>query len=134
MDSRAPDTTARLKTKVRKKRKGRAAPAPAPPSEFQRSFCWQNNSCWLDSSLTVLFAEASHGRIFPDLQATFAALPSKHLLHGVLSIIGKHIAQAALPGFDDGGCKPLTNMRNQFRKSLSKKNSLNLTAPQMQYL
>ncbi|KAJ7276589.1 hypothetical protein C8J57DRAFT_1713894 [Mycena rebaudengoi] len=120
MDGRAPDTIARLKAKLRKKRKGRAAPAPAPPSEFQRSFCWQNNSSWLDSSLTVLFAAASHGRIFPDLQATFAALPSKHLLRGVLSIIGKHISQAALPGFDDGGCKPLTNMCNQFRKKLVK--------------
>ncbi|KAJ7230884.1 hypothetical protein C8J57DRAFT_1251619 [Mycena rebaudengoi] len=130
MDGRAPDTIARLKAKAPKKRTGTAAPPAPVPSEFQRSFLWQKNSCWLDSSLTVLFAVAS--RAFPQLQVIFVTLPPGHLLHELLSIIGKHIEQAALPGFDEGGCKVLANMRNLFRKSSSKENSLNLASPRMQ--
>ncbi|KAJ7034319.1 hypothetical protein C8F04DRAFT_1349629 [Mycena alexandri] len=126
MDGRAPDTIARLARKAsRKKRIGGAvqktkpkpaAPPAAPPAEFERSFRWQNNSCWLDSSLTVFYTVAS--RNFPQLKAILAALPAEHLFSDLLSIIEEHIQQAALPGFEDGGCRVLATMRNEFRKKL----------------
>ncbi|KAJ7033591.1 hypothetical protein C8F04DRAFT_1353861 [Mycena alexandri] len=122
MDGRAPDTITRLARKAsRKKRIGGAVqktkPKPAaPPPEFERSFRWQKNSCWLDSSLTVFYAVAS--RNFPQLKTILAALPAEHLFSDLLSIIEEHIRQAALPGFEDGGCRVLATMRNEFRKKL----------------
>jgi hypothetical protein len=71
----------------------------------------------LDSSLTVLYAVTS--RNFPQFQDIFAALPPGHLLRELLGIIETQIEQAALPGFEEGGCKVLTNMRNEFRKKLA---------------
>ncbi|KAJ7488749.1 hypothetical protein B0H11DRAFT_2405843, partial [Mycena galericulata] len=89
MDGRPPDTIARLKGKASRKTgtggSARKTKAPEPPSEFQRSFRWRANSCWLDSSLTALFAAAN--RDFAQMQT-------------------------------DGGCRVLTNMRQQFRKKL----------------
>jgi hypothetical protein len=120
MDGRAPDTIARLKEKSRRKKRTaveRKATTPLdPPAEFQRSYRWRSNSCWLDSSLTVLFAATS--RDFPMIQKSLAALPLGHILHQLSEILAKHVEQAALPGFESGGCRILTTMRDELRKAL----------------
>lgn len=91
---------------------------PKRPAEFQRSFRWKNSSCWLDSSLTVLFAAA--GRNFPQMQTMFAALSPGHHLLQLRDIIGEHIKQASLPGREEGGCRILMDMRETFRHKLLK--------------
>ncbi|KAJ7763014.1 hypothetical protein B0H16DRAFT_1805867 [Mycena metata] len=126
LDGRAPDTIARLKAKAARKRRDKQNPKskpahppkpPVPPPEFQRSFRWHKNSCWLDSSLTVLYAVAN--RNFPELKAIFVLLPANHLFLDLLVILETHIKQAVIPGIESGGCKVLTKMRNEFRKKLA---------------
>ncbi|KAJ6479417.1 hypothetical protein C8R47DRAFT_1050409, partial [Mycena vitilis] len=128
LDGRAPDTIARLtKKQKRAGNNGKEVTLDKPPTpllQVQRSFSWQNNSCWLDSSLTALFAAAS--RDFPQMQMMFAGLPPGHLMLQLLKIIGTHIQQAALPGFESGGCRVLTDMRNHFRTTLRERK---LTGP-----
>ncbi|KAJ7128295.1 hypothetical protein C8R46DRAFT_1235679 [Mycena filopes] len=89
MDGRAPDTIARLKRNGLRKHPLRGlkpkAKMPEPTAEFQRAFQWDNNSCWLDSSLVVLSVAAS--RTFPEMQDIAAALPPKHILRDWLSIV-----------------------------------------------
>ncbi|KAJ7156737.1 hypothetical protein C8R46DRAFT_1294476 [Mycena filopes] len=121
MDGRAPDTIARLKRNGLRKHPLRGVKPkpqmPEPTAEFQRSFRWKNNSCWLDSSLTVLAIAASHN--FPQLQGVVEGLPVRHVLRNWLAIMAAHTEQAVFPGFDEGGCKILTDLRERFRQKLS---------------
>ncbi|KAF8174426.1 hypothetical protein K438DRAFT_2023131 [Mycena galopus ATCC 62051] len=120
-DGRAPDTIMRLEAEVAPKKvklsKKAKSSAPLPPAEYQRSFRWKNNSCWLDPSLTILFAATVP--IFTQMQTIFAALPQGHILLQLLELTAKHTEQAALPGLQDGGCHVLTGMREDFRKKLN---------------
>ncbi|KAJ7137255.1 hypothetical protein C8R46DRAFT_969648, partial [Mycena filopes] len=95
MDGRAPDTIARLKRNGLRKHPLRGLKPKAK------------------------MPEPTADRTFPEMQDIAAALPPKHILRDWLSIVEAHIEQAALSGFEQGGCKVLTRLRERFRKKLT---------------
>jgi len=77
-DGRPPDTSKELLGKKKKKKPLKTSPSPetdfGPPS-----YPWVDNSCWLDSSLELLFVTVM--RDFDDFSSLFASVPTKSLLY-----------------------------------------------------
>jgi hypothetical protein len=72
-DGRPPDTKKELLGRRPSKATTRKKPLAPKKVVYQRSYPWQNNSCWLDSSLTAIFAACSHDP--ESLRARFTPLP-----------------------------------------------------------
>jgi hypothetical protein len=92
----------------------RAKKLQAP--EHEKGYKWKGNSCWLDSSLTTIFAAASWD-FTRSMDPIFAALPREHPLLSLRQMIHTRLA-IELPGYEEGGCTVLSNQRDGFRQYL----------------
>lgn len=78
-DGRPPDTKKELLGRRPSKATTRKKPLAPKKLVYQRSYPWQDNSCWLDSSLKAIFAACSHD---PEiLRARFTPLPEIGVVH-----------------------------------------------------
>ncbi|KAJ7196708.1 hypothetical protein GGX14DRAFT_318451, partial [Mycena pura] len=66
---------------------------PIPAISLQPSYRWSSNSCWLDASLTALYAAC--GRNLVDLAAIFNSMPQDHLARQFVRLITLHTEQVS---------------------------------------
>ncbi|KAJ7658759.1 hypothetical protein DFH06DRAFT_442939 [Mycena polygramma] len=107
-DGRPPDTGKALM--------GRKA-VQVPVTEYEKGYKWRNNSCWLDSSLTVLFAAASRD-YSESMEPMFSDLPPNHPLRDLRQMMYTCLETVELPGYQRGGCTLLSTQRDGFRATL----------------
>ncbi|KAJ7616049.1 hypothetical protein FB45DRAFT_1035209 [Roridomyces roridus] len=108
-DGRPPDTIATLTA-------GDDMVSEKKPLSYQRCFRWSNNSCWLDTSLTVLSASA--GRDFKHLGRLLSAAGSDTLFGRLQGILNAHIKESTVTDFTVLGCEKLSRLRDEFRLGL----------------
>lgn len=89
----------------------------AKDPEYQKSYRWNQNSCWLDSSLTVLFAAASRD-YYDSMDPMFSELPASHPLLSLRQMIYTRLETVDLAGYEPGGSNLLAQQRDGFRKVL----------------
>lgn len=105
-DGRPPDTGKAL-MRIRKVKE----------PEYEKFYRWKQNSCWLDSSLAVLFAAAS--RDYSDsLEPMFSGLPPNHPLKDPRQMFHTRRETVQISGYESGGCNLLTTQRDGFRQVL----------------
>ncbi|KAJ6458365.1 hypothetical protein C8R47DRAFT_1227106 [Mycena vitilis] len=105
-DGRPPDTGKALLGRGAKKQK----------HEYEKSYAWKENSCWLDSSLTLLSAAAA--RDDASIDAMFAELPASHPLRDLRQMLHTRLNSVNLTEYEDGGSSLLNNQRDGFRRTL----------------
>ncbi|KAJ7078164.1 hypothetical protein B0H15DRAFT_1001560, partial [Mycena belliarum] len=106
-DGRPPDTGKALLGRKPKKH----------TPEYEKSYPWKQNSCWLDCSLTLICAAAS--RDFDrGMDAMFSDLPADHPLQNLRQMVYTRLMSVDLSLYQDGGCTLLGKQRDGFRKLL----------------
>ncbi|KAJ7658185.1 hypothetical protein DFH06DRAFT_1407814 [Mycena polygramma] len=105
-DGRPPDTGKALLGRGARKQK----------HEYEKSYAWKENSCWLDSSLTLLSAAAA--RDDASIDAMFADLPAGHPLRDLRQMLHTRLNSVNLTEYEDGGCRLLNQQRDGFRRAL----------------
>jgi hypothetical protein len=79
--------------------------------EYEKFYRWKQNSCWLESSLAVLFAAAS--RDYSDsLEPMFSGLPPNHPLKDLRQMFHTRRETVQISGYESGGCDLLTTQRD----------------------
>ncbi|KAF7299331.1 hypothetical protein MIND_00882300 [Mycena indigotica] len=113
-DARPPDRAADLVPETLHASSHRQ-PAPVSNSKltYQLSYPWFNNSCWLDSGLTALFAVAA--RDSTALEKHLASLPDNQPLNWLLRVLRRHVSEA---GNDQLTSPELASARNDFRRQM----------------
>ncbi|KAF7317558.1 hypothetical protein MKEN_00842700 [Mycena kentingensis (nom. inval.)] len=114
-DYRPPDTAAQLVPGKRSKSSLKKSTAPVKAARFELSYPWRDNSCWLDSSLTAIFAAAV--RDFATLDAMLAPLRMNQPLAWLRRVLVLHIQEAPR----SAETSPLLlQLRTEFRQLLAK--------------
>jgi hypothetical protein len=107
-DGRPPDTgKALLGTKRQRE--------PAP--EYEKSYRWKDNSCWLDASLTIVAVAAARD-YSQSMEPMFADLPANNLLGDLRQLVYTRLETVELAGYEAGGCALLSQQRDGFRSTL----------------
>lgn len=107
-DSRPPDTGRAL---LRSRKSKSAGP------EYEKSYRWKSNSCWLDSSLTAIFSSVSRDYA-SSMDPMFSKLPENHPLLDLRQLMYTRLETVSLPGYQEGGSVILSNQRDGFRQIL----------------
>ncbi|KAK7013291.1 hypothetical protein R3P38DRAFT_3581024, partial [Favolaschia claudopus] len=107
-DGRPPDTGKALMSKRK---------AAGQVEVYEKSYAWKDNSCWLDSSLTLISTAAAPN--YSDCMAPmFLELPEASPLRNLLQVVYTRIEGVQLVGREQGGCKLLNDQRDGFRREL----------------
>ncbi|KAF7339229.1 hypothetical protein MVEN_02000400 [Mycena venus] len=107
-DGRLPDTSKAL---MGTKRQRERAP------EYEKSYRWKGNSCWLDSSLTIIAVAAARD-YSQSMEPMFTDLPANNLLGDLRQMVYTRLETVELAGYEAGGCTLLSKQRDGFRFSL----------------
>ncbi|KAK7052605.1 hypothetical protein R3P38DRAFT_2762957 [Favolaschia claudopus] len=113
-DSRPPDTSKVLLSKqhVRTQKK----------AEYEKSYKWKDNSCWLDCALTVVSTAAARDYA-QSMAPIFKSLPPNSLLKDLLQMVHTRTqGSIELLGYEPGGSDLLNNQRDGFRRQIRRVN------------
>jgi hypothetical protein len=88
---------------------------PAP--EYEKSYRWKDNSCWLDASLTIVAVAAARD-YSQSMEPMFADLPANNLLGDLRQLVYTRLETVELAGYEAGGCVLLSQQRDGFRSTL----------------
>lgn len=113
-DSRPPDTSKGLLPGTPKKRKRASSSA----ARFMACCPWSNNSCWLDTSLQLIWMTAE--RDYDAFEALFSNLPKDSFLAQLANSVKIHFQCGGLEEYHEGGCVLLRAQRDGLRKILVK--------------
>jgi hypothetical protein len=83
--------------------------------EYEKLYRWKDNSCWLDSSLTLICAAAARDS---SMGAMFSDIPPTHPLSNLRQMIWTRLETVSLPGYQEGGSTLLSGQRDGFRQAL----------------
>ncbi|KAJ7315143.1 hypothetical protein DFH08DRAFT_1040237 [Mycena albidolilacea] len=108
-DGRPPDTGKAL---IGPKRQPRE-----PVAEYEKSYRWKDNSCWLDASLTIVAVAAARD-YSQSMEPMFADLPANNLLGDLRQLVYTCLETVELAGYEAGGCALLSQQRDGFRSTL----------------
>ncbi|KAK7012607.1 hypothetical protein R3P38DRAFT_3586804 [Favolaschia claudopus] len=113
-DSRPPDTSKALLSKqhVRTQRK----------AEYEKSYKWKDNSCWLDCALTVVSTAAARDYA-QSMAPIFESLPTTSPLKDLFQMVHTRTqGSIELLGYETGGSDLLNNQRDGFRRQIRRVN------------
>ncbi|KAK7050742.1 hypothetical protein R3P38DRAFT_2764006 [Favolaschia claudopus] len=111
-DSRPPDTSKALLSKrhVRTQKN----------TEYEKSYKWKDNSCWLDCALTLISTAAARDYA-QSMAPMFESLPPNSPLRDLHQMVHTRTqGSIQLLGYDNGGSDLLNNQRDGFRRQIRK--------------